>query len=109
MKRLFLLGVAVAMLALASVAQAQIMVGTTGNDVILGTSGDDVIRGRGGDDTLQGNGGTDAIYGGSGNDHIKLGTSGAPGSARCGMGRDFVTAGWNVKVAGNCEFVSRVG
>lgn len=94
--------------ALASIAGAQVMVGTTKADNIYGTPGDDVLRGRGGDDTIQGNGGTDALYGGSGNDHLKLGTSGAPGYARCGSGNDFVTAGVNVKVAWNCEHVSRI-
>jgi Ca2+-binding RTX toxin-like protein len=44
--------------------------GTPGNDVLVGTSGVDVICGGGGNDTIRGFGGNDVIFGGLGNDTI---------------------------------------
>lgn len=99
--------------ALASVASARIMLGTSGDDVIQGTRGDDYIRGRAGNDTIAGGGGSDVVLGGRGNDRIKVYTQGESTSGgrddtvRCGPGTDYVTAGVNDYVNDNCEFVTR--
>ena len=45
--------------------------GGPGDDVIIGTSGNDVIFGLGGDDVLEGRSGNDTIYGDDGNDLLK--------------------------------------
>ena len=44
--------------------------GSSGRDVMCGAGGDDVINGRGGADLIVGNGGDDEISGGSGKDNI---------------------------------------
>ncbi len=50
--------------------EANIIVGTEGNDSILGTAGNDVILGLGGDDKIHGGAGDDCLVGGNGNDFV---------------------------------------
>ena len=101
--------VALMALAFVSVASAQIMVGTKGNDVIQGTSDDDFIRGLAGNDTIAGGGGSDVVHGAGGNDRIKVYSVGDTKAdvVRCGPGFDYVAANLNDKVSGNCEMVTR--
>ncbi len=47
---------------------ADVLVGTAGDDVLCAQDGDDVVRGRGGDDIVYGDGGADRILGGPGDD-----------------------------------------
>ncbi len=49
--------------------------GTSGDDVLIGTSGPDVICAGAGDDRVEGRGGDDVIYGGDGDD-VLVGESG---------------------------------
>ena len=49
---------------------ANIIIGTEGNDIIRGTHGNDIILGLGGHDRIYGLGGDDCIDGGDGNDFI---------------------------------------
>ncbi len=65
--------------------------GTSGSDVILGTSGDDVIRGRGGRDYICSGAGDDKVYGGRGRDYIDLGAG--DDFARGGPGGDYIEGG----------------
>jgi hemolysin type calcium-binding protein len=52
---------------------ADLVIGTTGDDVLQGGAGDDTILGCGGNDTLLGGGGNDLLIGGPGNDLVKGG------------------------------------
>jgi Ca2+-binding RTX toxin-like protein len=108
-KKVVLLLAVITALALTSVASAQIMLGTNGNDVIQGTSQDDFIRGLAGNDTIAGGGGADVIYGARGNDRIKVYSPGDEKAdvVRCGPGIDYVAANKNDHVASNCERVQR--
>ncbi|WP_211242987.1 calcium-binding protein [Sinimarinibacterium sp. CAU 1509] len=54
---------------------ANIIVGTDGNDTLTGTRGKDVIFGMGGDDKIDGGADDDCLIGGNGNDYM-LGGSG---------------------------------
>jgi VCBS repeat-containing protein len=47
---------------------ANIIDGTTGNDVLTGTAGDDIINGLAGDDIITGGLGSDTMFGGDGDD-----------------------------------------
>lgn len=47
-----------------------VIIGTSGDDVLRGTNGRDIIKGRGGDDIIKGKGGGDILIGGSGDDII---------------------------------------
>ncbi len=62
--------------------------GGSGNQIVLGTSGDDVLRGGSGNDILCGFGGNDTLRGGSGNDILVRG----PGADRLigGSGNDML-------------------
>jgi subtilisin-like proprotein convertase family protein len=51
-------------------ARADVLTGTTGNDVILAGNGRDTINGRGGADTVCAGAGDDLLRGLSGNDHL---------------------------------------
>ncbi|HEX2181223.1 MAG TPA: hypothetical protein VHH10_02985 [Rubrobacteraceae bacterium] len=62
--------VAVAVLALGSVAQAALTTGGPGDDEIVGTDHSDTILGRRSADRLFGLGSTDVINGGKGNDLV---------------------------------------
>ena len=53
---------------------ADILRGTSRDDLILGGAGNDIIRGRGGDDQIAGEEGNDLIFGGFGNDIIEGGS-----------------------------------
>ncbi len=66
--------VAVFGLALASVAAADRIKGTPGNDTLNGTERHDLIAGLAGDDTINGLGRSDLLFGGPGNDTIYGGT-----------------------------------
>lgn len=57
-------------------AQAAIITGTEGNDILVGFSGSETYYGLGGNDTIQSGGGNDTVYGGAGDDTI-TDTSGA--------------------------------
>jgi Ca2+-binding RTX toxin-like protein len=63
-------------LALAGVATAKTVQGTSGNDLLYGTPNADVIYGYAGEDFLYGGSGNDHLDGGRGQDHIK----GGPGN-----------------------------
>jgi hypothetical protein len=52
---------------------ANIIIGTDGDDHIRGTNGDDLIFGLDGDDEINGRGGNDVIFGCGGNDKINAG------------------------------------
>lgn len=74
--------------------------GTRGDDVLIGTSGRDVICGLGGDDRLRGRGGGDVLYGDGGDDVIKAarGADTAYGDAgddriKGGKGKDVLAGG----------------
>ncbi len=84
-----------------------------GYDMLVGTSGDDLIEGFGGGDSLFGGSGDDTIYGGNGNDSI-LGGSGADildagagdDTVATGSGSDYVDLGAGddyVEVGGGVE------
>ena len=64
---------------------------TPGDDVILGTSGPDVINAGAGNDTICGGGGDDIINAGNGADHVFAGDGDDVVTA--GQGRDFIDAG----------------
>ena len=66
----------------------QVLVGTSGPDVIWGSTGADIIRGGGGNDKICARGGADDVDGGSGNDQIDLGPGRDVG--RGGSGNDVV-------------------
>ena len=70
MKRLLGLCTAVLVLAAASPAAADLVVGTPHGDNLHGTPDDDVIRGKGGADSLRAGHGDDNVYGGPGRDFI---------------------------------------
>jgi hypothetical protein len=53
---------------------ANVITGTSNNDVLLGTSGVDCIFGLGGQDTLRGGAGNDIVSGGDGDDVVEGGT-----------------------------------
>jgi Ca2+-binding RTX toxin-like protein len=75
--------------AVAPMAFARIIGGTSGNDTLNGTARADSIAGRGGDDRINGLAGDDAITGDAGDDTI----SGGPGEdiIYAGAGRDTVS------------------
>jgi len=50
--------------------EANIIIGTEGNDMLSGTRGKDVIFGLGGDDKIDGGGDDDCLIGGPGNDYL---------------------------------------
>lgn len=61
--------------------------GTKENDVLVGTSGDDVIKGRKGADVLYGGDGSDILKGGKGDDHLISGDG--VDAMKGGAGRDI--------------------
>lgn len=65
--------------------------GTGGPDVIVGTSGNDVIYGRGGGDLICSGSGADLIYGGKGGDYIA--TAAGEDTVRGGKGADVIYGG----------------
>jgi Ca2+-binding RTX toxin-like protein len=78
--------------------------GSDGDDLIIGTSGDDVINGGNGDDLICGRGGSDTLSGGNGNDQVlgDVGCAAGPGmpaafpacaGAQGVAGTDTVTGG----------------
>jgi serralysin len=80
MMLLVLAAAAMPLATLTVVVFAEIIQGTSGNDILNGTSesdtinafeGDDKLFGEGADDILDGGNGDDKIYGGDGNDEIK--------------------------------------
>ncbi len=50
--------------------QNDLILGTTGDDIMRGKKGDDCIVGGGGNDTLRGNNGNDVLIGGDGDDRL---------------------------------------
>ena len=64
---------------------------TTGDDVILGTSGPDVINAGAGNDTICAGGGDDTINAGNGADTVFAGEGGD--TIQAGQGRDIIDAG----------------
>jgi len=88
--------------------QAEILIGTGGDDRICGFGGADTLRGLGGDDVLLGGPGDDRLFGGPGDDLLKGGSGrdkliggrgndrlkGGPGKdlAKGGPGKDFCRA-----------------
>ena len=65
--------------------------GTWRKDVLVGTTGDDVICGNGGADTITGGDGNDVIYGGGGSDQIDAGNG--DDVVLGGGGYDHITGG----------------
>jgi Ca2+-binding RTX toxin-like protein len=65
--------------------------GTSSADIIEGTSGDDVIFAGDGDDVIRGNGGNDSIFGGPGDDRIEGG--GGNDKLRGDTGNDHIEGG----------------
>lgn len=61
---------ALALLLGTSIALAQAISGTQGNNTLRGTTGADQIYGLNGNDSLYGNFGADELYGGAGNDNL---------------------------------------
>jgi Ca2+-binding RTX toxin-like protein len=105
-----------AVLALAAVAGARTITGTTGNDRLVGTPRTDAIRGIGGRDTLLGRAGADYLNGGPGRDAMEAGPGadlvlaaydGSRDVVRCGGGADIVNADLIDAVAADCELVGR--
>lgn len=94
---------------LTATVNADVLVGTSGNDVISGNNGADTVYGRAGDDTIHGNRQADTlygqegadsvygdeqadtVYGGSGDDHIE-GNAGAD-TLYGGSGADVLLGG----------------
>jgi hypothetical protein len=106
----------IALLVLASAADARTISGTSGRDVLLGTphadrldglGGADRIFGRGGPDVLVGGPGADLLDGGPGADRIAAEYDGSRDTIRCGGGSDVVNADPLDRVATDCELVSR--
>lgn len=48
----------------------QVLLGTSGNDILTGMAGNDTLQGLKGNDLLQGQGGDDLLFGGQGNDTL---------------------------------------
>jgi Bacterial Ig domain/Bacterial cadherin-like domain/RTX calcium-binding nonapeptide repeat (4 copies) len=78
-------------LVLADATDPCTVTGTPGADVLTGTSQDDVICGFDGDDVLQGGGGKDRLLGGSGDDDLQGG--GDNDRLRGGAGDDDLSGG----------------
>lgn len=79
---------------------ANVVTGTSGDDLLPGLGGDDVILGLAGNDTIQGGDGNDILNGGRGDDTINTGAGddvvlGGQGNDNIGgmAGRDLVRAG----------------
>jgi len=79
----------VAALALAGIAQARTLVGTSGPDRLVGTPRADLLKGKGGKDTLIGRGGRDRLFGGPGPDVLR----GGPGRDEFNTRRNGYSAG----------------
>ncbi|GAA4597023.1 hypothetical protein GCM10023194_70690 [Planotetraspora phitsanulokensis] len=77
--------------ACAAIEIQNVIVATTGNELISGTGANDLIIGRGGNDTVNGNGGADCVTTGSGNDQIT--TTGGDDWIDAGGGNNVVRAG----------------
>lgn len=58
-----------------SIAQVEIVEGSSYNDTITGSANDDVLRGGAGNDVIKGGLGDDALYGGTGNDIFVYGAT----------------------------------
>jgi RTX calcium-binding nonapeptide repeat (4 copies) len=100
---------ALALLASAPAASAEVIVGTSGDDALAGTDRRDFVYGRAGNDTIAGNGasdflfgqrgddtasgdaGRDTVWGGSGNDTLEGG--GGPDALYGGRGLDVLEGG----------------
>jgi Ca2+-binding RTX toxin-like protein len=67
--------------------------GTASMDVLVGTTGRDILRGFDGNDILVGGGGLDAIYGGTGDDVIVSGTGAAFLYGEAGNDTFFISDG----------------
>jgi Ca2+-binding RTX toxin-like protein len=67
----------------------QIIVGTSGDDVLNGTGGNDIICGLNGNDIINGRGGRDQIVGNAGNDTV--GGGGGKDTVRGNSGRDSLS------------------
>src|SRR6266508_856222 len=93
MKTKLLLGSLVALVALCavSIAGAERIRGTNGDDTIIGTFGDDQIAALAGDDTVDAEGGNDQVYGGPGSDRLLGGAGGD--LVKAGDGRDTAYGG----------------
>ena len=111
-----------------------VLVGTSGNDVIVGREGDDVLVGLGGsdrlcggpgDDMMSGGGGTDWLLGQAGNDMMSgddggdllIGSTGndmirggdSADFIHCGLGTDFADGGLGAEPpAPTCEFQANI-
>ena len=75
-RRILMLVIAVAALALAGTAAAfrlDVIRGTDGPDQLNGTAGSDLIYARGGNDIVHARDGNDVVFGGQGNDVIRGG------------------------------------
>ena len=69
-----------------------ILVGSSGNDVIRGAGGNDQLFGNSGDDVLDGGAGADRILGGSGNDTVDYANS--PGAVVVDLATGSGQGGW---------------
>jgi Tol biopolymer transport system component len=95
--------------------QADVLRGTSRDELICGLSGDDALYGAGGNDTLDGGYGADALYPGAGKDAVAGGygddrvfaRDGARDKIDCGRGIDTVAADRTDAVARSCERVAR--
>ena len=103
MRRIFAATLVLALgatLAFATVAAAETIRGTQGNDVLLGTPGPDRIIALGGADIITGGGGNDLLKAGRGTDIVDAGDGddavfsrdGEADEINCGAGEDTVQA-----------------
>ena len=68
-----------------------VILGTSGSDILKGTNQRDIIIGYGGEDIIDSGAGDDCVSGNAGNDSIKLGAGNDVGDG--GMGNDQIDAG----------------
>ena len=72
-----------------------------------GGFGDDRVEGNGGGDLITGGPGADLLLGGGGDDQIGDPESSPVDRIQCGLGDDFVEAGFEDIVSPDCETVNR--
>ncbi|MBI4937526.1 MAG: putative Ig domain-containing protein, partial [Nitrosomonadales bacterium] len=86
-----------------SVAGANLISGTGGDDYLSGTAEADTIDGLGGNDTLNGGAGADTMIGGAGNDYFYVDNAGDAVVEYAGEGTDTVYGSVNCALGANME------
>jgi len=90
-------------------ANANVLVGTVGNDGLSGLGGSDSLSGGNGDDILNGGTGSDKLIGGTGNDTYVVDSISDVVTEAAGGGTDTIRSSVSLTLAANVENLTLLG